>query len=60
MSSNCPIFPDKIDDFDLKYCIEGQNLKNKSTGRKVAWGTAKISPNGRRSAQDFVGSYPKG
>ncbi len=29
-------FPAKAVDFSLKYCLEGQNLKSKSTGRTIA------------------------
>jgi hypothetical protein len=57
--SNSPVFPAKIDDFGLECGIPRENLKNNSTGRKIASGTSKIFPNRPGSVRDFLDSCPK-
>ena len=52
-------FQVQIDDLRLKCCILGEDSKNKSTGRKIAWGPPKIFPTGRCAGQDFLDSCPK-
>jgi len=44
---NDPAFHVQIEDLRLKWGILGEDSKNKSSGRKIAWGPLKISPTGR-------------
>jgi hypothetical protein len=39
-------FKAQIEDLRLKCCILEENPKNKSSGRKIAWGPPKILPTG--------------
>jgi hypothetical protein len=58
-SPNRSIFPAEIADFGLNYCILNVKAKNRTSGRKIAWGPPKIFPTGRCTGQDFPDSCPK-
>jgi hypothetical protein len=61
--ANCPPknslgFQVQLEDLHLKYGILGDEPKNKSTGRNIAWGPLKIFPTGTCGVRDFFDRCP--